>query len=365
MAEPAIPGTTPTSSQQFPDPEVVAAGNKAKATKKAKVKAPTGHASSSPVTTTPGGSSFDAGLGSVGSNQVNIAAKVAAIRAQIAQGLTPDLSSLLDQRDPITGKQIRGSGATVTPGKLSVGDITYSGHPRTVEGMLNDLARWTPDELKVMQQRLYAAGYYPTSYYTDPKKHPVPFGVKNDQATRGAFALLISDGLLFHDKTLDAILTQNTVNNAQALAQLGASSHVHQGVVGGGNVYVNQVDDPAQVRTLADAVATSVLGRVLTDADKAKYVKLVQQHEVQTQQVANNAREQAERKRFGIQAANSRAADAGASSGDAYLAPTTITQTAVDPQADLTEGIRKDNAAEAGAHDLGNVYEGFRSMVGL
>lgn len=367
MADPAIPGTPPATSSQFPDPSTVAAGNTAKAKPKARGKAkvpvPTGHASAAPVATVPGSSSFDAGLSTAGSTQTDIATKVAIIRSQIAQGLTPDLSPLLGGVDPLTGKKL--PGARVTPGRLSLGDITYSGKPRTIEGMLNDLARWTPDELKVLQQRMYAAGYFPTAYYTNPEKHPVPLGVKNDQATRSAFALLLSDGLLFHDKTLEDILTQNTVNNAQALAQLGASAHVHQGVVGGGNVYVNQVDDPASIRTLADAVATSVLGRVVDDKDKAKYVGLVQSHETKAQATANAAREQAEKKRFGIQAANARAADAGAGSGDTYIAPTSITQTAVDPRADLEETIRKDHATEAGAHDLGNVYEGFRQMVGL
>lgn len=162
-----------------------------------------------------------------------------------------------------------------------------AGPQKTVGQLLDDLQTMSTPELEALQSRLIAAGY--------AGKDGLDLGNKFDVRTRQAYGALLADGLAYPTTPLDQIIQQKVSDVA---ARGGAFS-----VLNGGIDRI-QLTDPNKIRDDADQVGQAVLGRNMTEAEKARYVSYVHGKESTNQGLVNAASDAQQAKTFGLTSPN-------------------------------------------------------------
>lgn len=202
----------------------------------------------------------------------------------------------------------------VSPG--TPGDI------RTVEKSLADFYQSDPGDLAKLQEALYGAGLYSSSYYNENGPRP-NLGVPDEDSFAAWKTLVIRAARAkkpIRDMLMDA---------QKAFATAGAG----RGAGGGGSRQIRSysLSDPATLRKIAEEVGQEVYGRAPDPKLVAQFIA----------------------KRHGEE----KSAQAVNYTGGTAIQPG-------DPRASLEEQLRAAVPAEAEAHDAARLFEGFLSMIG-
>lgn len=126
----------------------------------------------------------------------------------------------------------------------------------TVAQALNDLYGMAGPELQALQVRLYEAGLFTDQVYNG-NGAGIRWGTADD-ATADAYRKLLNLGIIYPDRALTQILDEQTLGFSQSDRGGGQQ---RRAVVAGGNTYTINLDDPAELRTLAEQIGQKVLGR--------------------------------------------------------------------------------------------------------
>jgi len=216
----------------------------------------------------------------------------------------------------------------------------------TANEVMNQFAK-TPMSGAQIQQLLYqAGGYYPANFV------PLPGHLRTEDINAFKEAVTI----VAHSKA-DIWTYLNEGAQAAVESGMGGGGSKRQGVAGGGNLAVTTTSDPAGLGAMADKIGQSILGRKLTDEQRAKAVASILADQRNHDQRLNAAREAESRANYDAQVG---AADGGP---DTYRAPRSIDIAEVDPQARLAAKIRADYGVEAGAHDIADQFGAFGQLL--
>lgn len=248
--------------------------------------------------------SFDAGREAAKNGDTDLEAKIALLRQRLLSGEDVSLAEV--------------GTATVLDEQIGVGDFDF-GKPRrrrrSINDLLNDLTNFSRAEVQALQRELYAAGYFPASFYDDPQANPVEFGNRFDFATRRAYGLLLADGLAYGDLSIDRIMKDRSEDFA-ATGRIASGKRVSRdGLIGGGKLYQTVLDDPAALRLAAEDLGIKILGRKPSDEEMGRYVKMIQGLQKDEQQRTQAAEEANTRRNFDSDVAQADANTAGRAAG--------------------------------------------------
>lgn len=164
----------------------------------------------------------------------------------------PDVSGLIGGPPGLGDSRVqavRGTDRTLL--ELAGGRTSYS-----VTETANMLYSWDSAKIGAMQEQLVAAGYFEGQ----PGNHdggPLVWGDSNDEATQRAWKQLMGDAIR-SGKPMMQVLAERTA----ALENVGWRSD-------DGNQRVISLSDPAAVRVRADEIAAGLIGRRLSEDEKA------------------------------------------------------------------------------------------------
>lgn len=249
------------------------------------------------------------------------------LRAQLL-GTAPQASgSSYDAIQDIYGLGVRSDTPVGTWGPPPQSEIVRSlGTPQqirtmgTVGGQIQRIYRMKPAEISAWQAKLYEGGFYPASY----KPEDITPGVV-DGATAQAWETAVMLAARATAAGQNTSLEDVILESAQALGYTGP------GGGGGGAAYQpTRLSDPATLRSMADQISASLIGRKLTDMEKQKIVDQI--HAAET----------------GFY--GSVRAQAG-------------TLTEVDPQARIQESIQESFRNEYEATNVANTYDMFDAII--
>jgi hypothetical protein len=224
------------------------------------------------------------------------------IRA-LQQGGSPDLNMVLDA-EILVGHGYQPGIGTARPER------------RTVRDLLDEARQWDEQTLRQTQQMMWDAGYY-DGIPGIKSVEDVQFG-SYDRATRMAYSDVLSDAILYPDKSIGRLLAdgkakREEAESARAQAEDDERDPRHYvdtrpARIGGANVYTTRATDPSLLRKVASAAAVAVMGRGLTPEDKDKIASVIMEAERAEDRKVNAAQEGAQRALF----------DAGTGAADAH-----------------------------------------------
>lgn len=182
-------------------------------------------------------------------------------------------------------------------------------------------------QLRTLQVELFKAGYYQGAYDGwNPEQDlsaQIPLGDPYDPVFQRAMAQWLTDWEKDQDRSMRDILSQRQGSFSTLL--LGAARKRAEAF---GPIALT---DPAYIRQRADQLGQAILGRKLTDADRARLVSMIHDMEY--------------------------------ASGKSQRAAGAEKYVGVDPSARLAEQVRAEHPVEAQAHDVADAYGMLREMM--
>jgi hypothetical protein len=196
---------------------------------------------------------------------------LATMAAQYGAGLSPTGSVYNDSDDlPVYVKQ-----------------VPYKMEQRS-SSMLKRFYALPPEELKSLQKRLWAGGFYPKG--ADPEN--VILGV-HDELTYGAYSTLIDRSAGYYQAgqkyTPDDVLDMAAGVYDQINAGKGRGAGAGPGGGGGRQPLSVGLTNPEDLRAVAQRTAVSTLGRALSDEEISRFVSSFQGQQTSAQTADYNA----------------------------------------------------------------------------
>lgn len=221
--------------------------------------------------------------------------------------ISPELEQLLRQNgvDPAAaggggfggGPQVflgpaEGSFPTTAASEVGrAGVLAPTDNTTSIDGMLRDLFRIAeeqPDQLRDLQTKLFRAGFYGST-----PAGRVGWGTP-DELTVQAYETALQRSAAFYsagEKKTPSEVIQDAIRARQ---QSGVDQLAEAGVIGGGNTYVINTDDPAALRQLTDRVGQAVIGKKPDAELRDKIVASIRAAQSEQQQNVAATREQQE-----------------------------------------------------------------------